>query len=106
MSKWKDDTGNLTDVLCEFYAGKSVVPTCCVNPDVHTYFHKFNPSSTRGSAWSWCSNCKSFVHLDGFQANKNIPNCSTVDTSKLCAVPEYLDSIKSIIDTHNKSINI
>lgn len=105
MINWRDDNGNLTDVLYGFYSGTSVAPNCCGNPDVHFYVHRFRLSSERGSAWVWCSNCKKYVHLDGFSVAANINNCADVDSSKLCAVPDYLEQMKSIIDLHNTSIN-
>ena len=99
MDKWTDGL-TMGSVLTAYYSGNEVVSDCCDSPQVHFYVHKFNPASSHGSAWAWCSNCKKYVHLDGFTAD--IKNCNNVNPSKLCAVPEYLESIKSYIDEHSK----
>ena len=101
MIKWIDDKTNLMDVLTAHYMGKEVNPKCCSKPDVHFYVHKFDTSSPRGSAWVWCSNCKKYIHADGFLSDTK--NCDDIDASLLCVVPDYLESIKSRIDEHNRS---
>lgn len=106
MYEWKDDKSNLDDVIFGLNNGEYVEAECCSAPEIHTYFHRFNPSADRASAWIWCSNCKSYVHLDGFLVKRNIANCLDIDPSLLCAVPEYLDEMKSVIDKHNKQFGI
>ena len=100
MIEWTDDNTNLLDVLTAHYLGEELNPECCSKSDIHFYMHKFDTCSPRGSAWVWCSNCKKYVHADGFTANTK--NCDGINVSLLCAVPDYLESIKSRIDEHNR----
>lgn len=104
MKNWKDDNSNLADVLYKLKIGTTLEASCCDNPDVHFYVHRFNADSPRGSAWVWCSNCNKYVHLDGFLLDADIPNCEKIDPLKLCAIPDYLEENKSFIDYHNKSV--
>ncbi len=69
---------------------------CCTNPDPHFFFYRYREN--RGSAWAWCSNCRSYVHFDGCEIPNNWNNPEELPLSVLSAVPIVLEEKKDIAD--------
>lgn len=99
---WKDGNNDFDKYLNSILSGNS--PTeikCCDKPEIHFFFYKHKKS--RGSAWVWCSKCKSFAHYDGVLLPNDYKNCNDISLSELSAVPIKLEEKKEQIDIFNQS---
>ena len=99
---WHEDESNLDQVAYSTLNGKKrMAPKCCSSPSVHVYAQMgLRRGSSLSSAWVWCSRCGAYSHLDGLTVDADWENCEKIDSSRLCAVPKYLDSMRSVIDAH------
>ena len=101
---WSDRNGDVLDeVAVTALSEKKLLPAkCCHDPEVHIHAHSddFWKKRGRGSAWIWCSKCGTFSHLDGVPLSPDWANNSNVDFSQVCAVPEYLETVKDAVDKH------
>lgn len=98
---WKDDNGKIEELYKEIKKIKIFPTICpvCKKKDAHIYIHVYNGKTRRGGVWVWCSDCHTFFH-----GSTVVPdywdNCTRVEVEKLCAIPNYLDELKEIIDAH------
>jgi len=73
------------------------VVNCCDKPEVHTFIHDFEG---QGSAWIWCSACKSYAHAGRIDLPNKWVNCAALDDDEICVEPDYLEDNKTAIDKH------
>lgn len=96
--KWHNDSSNLDKIAVDAVNSKNLgAPECCSDPYVHVYAHK--RSANRGSAWVWCSSCGAYSHFT-FPISDEWENCTKIDFEKLTAVPEYLETMNTVVDEH------
>ncbi|MCM1258052.1 MAG: hypothetical protein NC307_09395 [Roseburia sp.] len=101
---WKDDNDKIEELYVKKNKDKfpAICPVCKKNA-AHMYMHVYNNATRRGGLWVWCSECKIFSHSSAY-VPEYWENCSLVEMEKLCAIPDYLDEIKDIIDAHVNTI--
>lgn len=98
---WKDANDEYNDYLkCILEKKTVIIPHCCSSPEMHyfLYHHK----KQRGSAWVWCSSCKSYCHYDGIIIPEEYKNNPKISLSELHAEPDMLDKMKECIDSFNR----
>ena len=101
MLQWKDDDTNFDAIAMETILNRTTTAVkCCEHPEFHVYGYVH--SNGRGGLWAWCSNCRKFTHLDGVKFPNDFSNADGIELKYLCAVPDYLESKKSIVDAHLK----
>ena len=97
---WKDDRSNYAQVAYEaMQSGRRIAVKCCDNPQGHIYLHKYEDGDC--AVWVWCSACGAFAHFDGVIGDIVWENCESVDYEQLAAIPDYLESIKEVVDDHS-----
>lgn len=102
---WRDGDYYLMDELYSNLKKRikfpAICPVCKKN-DAHIYMH-FYDERRRGGLWTWCSECETFSH-GSLRVPEYWENCPFVEAGKLCAIPDYLDEMKEIIDAHVNDI--
>ena len=94
---WKDDNGTLKKSLVNIILhGQALSVFCCEKPEPHYCF--YHHKDKKGSAWAWCSYCKSFVHLDFVPIPENWVGAEEIQLSDLSAVPIVLEEKRSLVD--------
>lgn len=96
---WHDDEYNKIDKIFDRAildaTSFPVICPCCGSASGHVYMNKHK--EFRGGIWTWCSECKSYVHMDSW-----IPiwwhDAPFIDEHELCGIPDYLDSMSREID--------
>ena len=97
--KWRNKNTNYAQVAYEaMQKGRRIQAKCCDNPQAHIYLHKYEDGDC--AAWVWCSACGSFAHYDGVIGDIVWENCDGVDYEQLAAIPDYLESVKEMVDAH------
>ena len=73
--------------------------TCphCGRNAAHVLLHRFTDGGDRGSAWIWCSECKSYEHFS-YRIPEWWRNPVFIDESLLDSLVDYPESMKSEID--------
>ena len=98
---WKDDNTNLSAVAFKTVTEKQLTEAkCCDAPEIHIHAHRPFADENKGSAWIWCSHCGRFSHLDRIIIHADWHNNKNVDIHLVCAVPEYLETVKAAVDKH------
>ena len=103
---WRDDD-KLIDIYRELKDIKTFPVRCpiCEKKRIHLYMDVHNLKTRRGGLWIWCSKCYSFLHSTIY-VPQYWKNCPDVDAMKLCAIPDYLNDIREVVDMHiNTLIN-
>lgn len=103
---WRDaDCYQMNELYSNLNERKKFPAICpvCKKNDAHIYMNLHDEKTRRGGLWTWCSECKTFSHGSHY-----VPgyweNCPSVEEGKLCAIPDYLDEMKEIIDAHVNDI--
>lgn len=98
---WKD-AGNKYNNFLECVLNKRPVtlPHCCSSPKIHHFIYEHQKK--RGSAWVWCSTCKSYAHYDGVIIPAWHKNNPAISISDLSSEPISLEAKKDVIDSYNK----
>ena len=100
---WKDGNNEYDDYLKRVLDKQPViVPHCCSSPEMHYFLYEH--AKKRGSAWVWCSSCRSFSHYDGVMIPEGHQNNPEISLSELRAEPVILDAKKELVDSFNRSI--
>ena len=102
---WKDDNDDIKKIYMDFKNIKKFPTTCpiCNKKNAHIYMHIYDNETRRGGLWIWCSECHSFSHSSVY-VSKFWENCALIEKDELCAIPDYLDEMNSIIDAHVNDI--
>lgn len=104
---WKDGNDKILDLFSEFDKINEFPAKCpvCGKKSAHLFIDIYNFKTKRSGLWVWCSECYIYSHCSIY-APEYWRNCSLVDCEKLCAIPDYLNDIKEIVDEHaNRIIN-
>lgn len=98
---WKDDNDEILKLYVDLKKIKKFPTECpvCGKNSAHLYMDIHNSKTRRGGLWVWCSECYTFSH-SSIYVPEYWENCPLVEDKKLCAVPNYLNEIKEIIDAH------
>lgn len=99
---WNGYSNNDANIIYAQLELKSEFPVrcpACKGESAHLYMHVHNVKTRRGGLWIWCSECHAFAHGSVYVPN-DWGNCPEVEADKLCAIPEYLEEIKEVIDKH------
>ena len=93
---WNDSNYKIINIMDNI--GKRCFPekcSICQNSAVHIFFYRYRKSY--GGMWLWCSNCQNSSHTSGL-----VPewwaNPDFISSSKLTALPDYLENNKAFID--------
>lgn len=98
---WKDGNTDFDNYLNSILSGDTPSKMeCCATPEIHYFFYKHKKN--RGSAWVWCSKCRSFAHYDGVLLSPDYENCNEISLSDLSAIPEKLERKKEMVDRFNQ----
>ena len=89
---WRDHD---LDSLLESREFPTVCPNC-KKKEAHIYLQA---DSQRGAFWAWCSHCRVFEHAS-VMAPSYWKNDTFIDSSLLCALPDYLEIQKEKIDIY------
>ena len=102
---WKDDKDDIERIYTELKTIKKFPATCpvCNKLNAHIYMHIYDNKTRRGGLWIWCSECHSFSHCSIY-VPKFWENCDLIEKEKLCAIPDYLEKMISIIDAHVNNV--
>lgn len=103
---WKDDNDDILRIYTQLGLKPKFpaqCPVCNKRNSAHLYMDVHNLKTRRGGLWVWCSECHAFSHSSIWVPNywTNLPE---VEDDKLCAIPEYLEEIKDLIDNHINEI--
>lgn len=101
---WKGND-KIDELYLDFIKIKKFPTICpiCKKNSAHIYMHLHDAQTRRGGLWIWCSECYTFSH-SSFHVPEYWENCPLVEHEKLCAIPDYLEQMKKIIDTHVNTI--
>lgn len=98
---WNDNEKKILEIEDNLYLEKNNYPVkcpVCGKNDGHLFYYEHQSSLNKGGKWIWCSSCFKCSH-----AYASIPewwrNPEFIDSEKLAAVPDYLESNKDKIDS-------
>ncbi|MCR5607986.1 MAG: hypothetical protein K6G26_02860 [Lachnospiraceae bacterium] len=102
---WKDDKDAIERIYTELKTIKKFPAACpvCNKLSVHVYMHIYDDKTRRGGLWIWCSECHSFYH-SYICVPKFWRNCDLIKKEELCAIPDYLEKMSSLIDAHVNTV--
>lgn len=101
---WKDDNDGIEKLWTGFINKSDKYPCkcpICEKKTAHIYLHRQKES--KGTAWMWCSECRNCSH-----GTMIIPEWWSdddfVELSRTASHPDYLETIKSKIDSYVNNI--
>ena len=99
VSMWNEQD-DMMKLLASVDNREGVFPAICPQcgrSDAHILFHRFADGDDRGSAWVWCSACKSYEHFS-YRIPEWWCNPPFIDENSLDSVVDYPESMKCEID--------
>lgn len=98
---WNDNEKKILEIEDNIYLDKKNYPVkcpVCGKNDGHLFYYEHTFSACKGGKWIWCSSCCKCSH-----SYASIPewwkNPEFIDSEKLSATPDYLESNKEQIDS-------